>query len=295
MKKFSPIILCLFAAFYFLGCFAPSNYILPDYEEIDYITFPEFTFPPPHYSKIEKYSINVVFGDSLIFRESNEVYIDTSAYAEGNQIYVDTFANGEINDFYTDIGTTEKINKFFTDTLTFGDVNENLTEILLKAGFVNNVQEDLFSYFQLKTDGRFKGYAIITDFEKIDKNGVVQNDRFNLAVNKSKKKSFMEYLLPSILHKGHFRFFAFLITDDYYGNKNKRLTKNESFAEIESGAIELHPLIRSRILSTNVKIHVLVYEFEQYESDQDGEPIKMENLTVEDHLREAGIWKYFKM
>ena len=220
-----------------------SSYVgAPEVPDIDALNFPEFVYPPPHYSKIENYPLH----------------------------------------------------DFFSNPNSYGDVDSELKQILMNSGFADEGNNILFNYFQIKMNAKFKGYAVVTPFEKIDHDGKPLADRFNLDVNKKKDRSFLEYIFPTKLNKGYFRFFAFLITDDYYGNGEERMSKAESLDVFEDGSNVLHPQIISRTLTPNVKLHVLVYEFEQLESQKDGKPIKMKSLSVEDHLKEAGIWQNFK-
>ena len=184
----------------------------------------------------------------------------------------------------------EKINS----TNSLGEVDKEFKAILKKSGFYDNSDQPLFSYYQVKKDGKFKGYALVTAFEKIDKSGKPLPDRFNLSVNKKAKKSFLDYIFPTSLNKGYFRCFAFLVTDEYFGTRGERMSRNEMATALQDKALKLHPLMTEQPVSDRCEFHILVYEFEQLESEKDGAPATLGQLPVRTHLEGAGIWKYLK-
>lgn len=186
------------------------------------------------------------------------------------------------------------IQEKFNFAETYGDVDNEFKTILKKSGFINDSNQTLFSYYQVKQDGKFKGYALVTAFEKIDKTGKPLPDRFNLTVNKKARKSFLDYIFPTSLNKGYFRCFAFLVTDEYFGSKGKSMSRNEMAKALQNKATTLHPLMAEQFISGRCEFHVLVYEFEQLESEKDGSPSTLGQLPVKNHLEGAGIWKYLK-
>jgi len=190
--------------------------------------------------------------------------------------------------------TSYPIREKITSTNTLGEVDAEFKAILKKSGFYDDSNQPLFSYYQVKKDGKFQGYALVTAFEKIDKSGKPLSDRFNLTVNKKASKSFLDYIFPSALNKGYFRCFAFLVTDEYFGTRGERMSRDEMAKALQDKALKLHPLMAEQPVSERCEFHVLVYEFEQLESEKDGAPATLGQLPVQTHLEGAGIWKYLK-
>lgn len=190
---------------------------------------------------------------------------------------------------------TRKMKQFpvslvFPNTYTYGDVNTALTKILQDAGFkLPGEDQPRYSYFQIKDVGAFGGFALVTDFEQTSAVGKPFQKRFDLAVNRAEYTSIWDRLFLAPLGKGYFRLFAFLVADEYYGQPGEALTRSGMQERLTDGARVLHPDIVSARISPNARLHVLVYEFEQLETDQDGRPTELPGMNVEKHLRAAGL------
>jgi len=187
------------------------------------------------------------------------------------------------------------INEVFSNPCTFGDIDKELSEKLLEAGFKDKNNDKRFYYFQLKSkkNGKFKGFAVVTQFEQIEKNGEPINDRFNETVGKKELASlrFLERLLPP-LNQGYFRCFAFLIVQDYHGGEsNENLTKIEAAEEYEGGEKELPDIIAAQPVKSGCELRVLIYEYEQREDKKDGTLLKkgLKEVSFEQHLEKAFI------
>ena len=184
---------------------------------------------------------------------------------------------------------TFNISQVFTNPSTFGDINDELKIMLSKAGYVDSSEQPLFYYFQIKQDRRFKGYAIVTAIEQINKDGIPLSNRFDDTVRKKDPSGIWEWFVTP-LNEGYFRFFAFLVTDDYYGGEKKEnYTKVEATKEYSRGEKVLHKAIVGKPITPNCKLHVLVYEFFQREDAKDGSPNVMEGISVISHLNKANI------
>ena len=190
---------------------------------------------------------------------------------------------------------TFDIDRIFSNPKTFGSIDKQLSRLLSVAGFEKGTEADekeqLFYYYQVTQDKRFKGFAVITAIEQIDDKGEPVEDRFNKMVEKKKITShWWEKLFPP-LNKGYFRFFAFLITSDYYGGQAEDIdyTKEEAGEKYERGAKSLKKEIAQKSVPQDCKLHVLVYEFKQREDEQNGILTDLDDLSVKDHLKEAKI------
>lgn len=181
------------------------------------------------------------------------------------------------------------VHTLFPSAITFGDIDKFLSEKLRAAGFEDESGKSRFHYFQIKQNEDFNGIAVLTAMEQIDEKGDAIEERFSEKVGKRKPQSIWEYIaLP--LNTGYFRFFAFLITDNYYGSENEKLYfKNEAFNTFKTGEKELPYLISNLSISEGIKLSVLVYEFEQKENMKNGAPLSMKNISVTDHLQKANI------
>jgi hypothetical protein len=184
------------------------------------------------------------------------------------------------------------VRSLFPAATTYGDVDAVFSNALRRAGYIDQYAQPRFYYFQLLVDGEFRGYAVVTDFEQISADGRPTPRRFDLRVNKNKYKSWIERVFPFWLDEGYFRFFAFLITDDYYSDwqPGPQLTKNQVIDELLLGAKSLHPAIAAQPISANANLHVLVYEYRQTEAESDGHPTELDDLSVAQHLIQAGLW-----
>lgn len=190
---------------------------------------------------------------------------------------------------------TRKMKQFpiglvFPGARTYGDVNSAMSKILQDAGFkLPGEDQPRYSYFQIKDVGAFGGFAMVTDFEQTTSEGKPLQKRFDLAVNRTEYTSIWDRLFLAPLGKGYFRLFAFLVADGYYGQPGEALSRSGMKERLTDGARVLHPAISNAEISPNATLHVLVYEFEQLETDQDGRPTNLSGMNVEKHLRAAGL------
>lgn len=181
-----------------------------------------------------------------------------------------------------------EIAEVFPRASTLGDIGKELSQVLRDAGFKDNNEDNRFYYFQLKEYGKFKGFAVVTEFEQIVKSGEFLVDRFSETVEKKKPASFWELLVPP-LNQGHFRCFAFLVAVDYYGGESDKIyTKKEAAEEYKRGEKELPGIIASQPV-TGHKLRVLVYEYAQREDEDDGHWIPKSRLPGKEHLEKATI------
>ncbi len=184
------------------------------------------------------------------------------------------------------------LNKVFPDVKNLGDVNKAFSKILRSAGFMDQNGMPCYSYYQVKEDGKFKGFAIITKFEKIARSGDQLLERFNLDLDNTGKRSFVDYVFPARLKKGYYRFFAFLIADEYFGEREANTRGMEEMKnEMQMGAEELPEIIQIQSVTDKTSLHVFVYEYDQKENEKDGAPTSLKRIkTVDDHLSKAGIF-----
>ncbi|MBC6904520.1 hypothetical protein DWB84_03445 [Saccharophagus sp. K07] len=166
---------------------------------------------------------------------------------------------------------------------TFGEVSNMLQDKLLDAGYSQ------FSFYSVPT-----GIAMVTEFERIRKNGVPypvphrwSDPDKRLKLEEWSLQAYLNALLTS--NPGYYRSMVFLITHEAHAFKLGDPPKDENAVRSFKldGAVNLPVLIQDALFTKNHKVTVLVYEMKKVEGHE--AMLTKLGLTVKDHFKASKI------
>lgn len=175
-------------------------------------------------------------------------------------------------------------NIFFSKAKTLGDINCILSEAIVKANYKK-------SYYSIDPTG----FAIVTQLERIEKNGdpVAEKERSNFNAISSDEKFSLHLFIENLFkaRKGFYRCIVFLITAEaYVSNSGKSPSRSETDAWLGKGFNKLPKWITEEKFTTDYTITALVYEFEKSESDATARIVTNSSCDAINHLQKAGIY-----
>lgn len=170
----------------------------------------------------------------------------------------------------------------FKPTLsTLGQVDSFLSKSLVDAGYKNQ----LHYYYDMD------GFALTTSLEKfnIDGSPVPSEERFTQNLGGDGKFSYFE-IFKSMFFKveSEFRMFAFIVASNPATMSNVAMTPGFAQQLLKNSYDTLPDPLREKSLS-NMVLSLFVYHFHQNDIGEVPELDLSGNLTVQDHLKNAGL------
>ncbi|MFN0015801.1 MAG: hypothetical protein ACKVU2_14760 [Saprospiraceae bacterium] len=173
----------------------------------------------------------------------------------------------------------------FKNSKTLGDTERKLRWALENKGYTQH------SYFSVPN-----GFAMVTQLEQYNgADGAVRNDHTRWLEYPAKQDfaGILDYLTALVVpHKGYFRLFVFVVTDQPFGGGEKRVSKEQASAWLNQGFNKLPNELAAKGYSADYDVTALVYEFEVPESNR--KPVQKcpsPRFSAKIHLRKAGLSK----
>jgi len=189
---------------------------------------------------------------------------------------------------------------WITNASKYKDISDKIESALLEANYLE-AGEKRYGYFKtLNEKGYISGFALVTSLEQTNEKGqFLPEKRWEQNVAKRQSNSLWDWLIPRKLEKGYFRLFAFIVTEGNFWKSKGEISRNLAISEYGDGPTRLPGGINELTITDDTQVIVLVYEFDQKESERDGQLIELKAPTgkpvsVENHLIDAGILKLLK-
>lgn len=176
--------------------------------------------------------------------------------------------------------------KLFLKCTTYQDVNTLIVDVLNKSGYSNKYDYFLFD----------DGFVIATDMEQINVDGGTKSDldrwfkekKSDLSKDFSIKKYFNALFTAQ---PGYYRSFVFIISPSLYSFSNESYSKELYSKYLSQGAIGLPPKIGINKLSSETRVHVLIYDFKKPENSSNAYLITDGVVSGYEQLKKANIIK----
>ncbi|MFX0135520.1 MAG: DUF4384 domain-containing protein [Candidatus Hodarchaeota archaeon] len=169
------------------------------------------------------------------------------------------------------------------ELLTFKDVNQKFERALSSCGYSDK------SYYAI-----LDGFAIVTRLEQINQDGTPKEppERWLLDVQPLRIFSLKEYLKALFTAKvGYYRIIVFIFSPHSFSHTAAKVSSQEAQEWFSPGGNTLPSSIEQKVYSKKYKCTALIYEFEQYGSDERPEVKSPGRLTAKTHLEQANLWQ----
>lgn len=168
-----------------------------------------------------------------------------------------------------------------TTLSTLGQVDS-----FLRTGFTNAGYKDQLHYYY-----DMDGFAVTTSLEKFDKNGstVPEDRRFIENFDEDRKFTYFETFKSMFFSiESDYRMFAFIIATESATTGNNTMSASFAGQILKNSYDSLPADLKNKSLRSKT-LSILVYHFHLNDIGEVPELDLSENLTVQDHLKNAGL------
>jgi len=173
----------------------------------------------------------------------------------------------------------------FSSCKNLSDVNDILSNALSENGY------DDKAYFLVPASSK-NGFALATQLEQIDKDGVPKKDpnRWNSEIIDN-EFSFSEYISALFFpNPGYFRIIVFIVTDISFSPSSKGVDRESAMSWLYEGATGFPDDLKSVLFTKGYNVSALIYEYELKENEEEANMLKPSKHTGKDHLKRSNLW-----
>jgi hypothetical protein len=164
---------------------------------------------------------------------------------------------------------------------SFSDVDALLSRALDHNGYVEK------SYYPVP-----HGFALVTRFEQIDKNGKSKKppDRWSVGRPPQFEFTLLSYLTALLTAKsGFYRVIVFVVTSEPFSQRENRVTSDEAVRWLREGFNVLPVSVGVQPYTQDVQCTALIYEFQTSSGTGPG-LVQPSHLGAATHLQQSGLW-----
>ncbi|WP_149304896.1 carboxypeptidase-like regulatory domain-containing protein [Pareuzebyella sediminis] len=165
------------------------------------------------------------------------------------------------------------------------DVNDILVNALVENGYHDK------GYFLVPARQK-DGFALATQLEQIDKNGIAKKDpnRWNITPvdDNFSFDSFISALFFS--NPGYFRLIVFIVTDKPFSANGKRVSRKTALAWIQEGVNSFPDRLRRVPFTKRHHVTALIYEYELPENALGASLLQPSRHSGLEHLKKSNLW-----
>lgn len=139
-----------------------------------------------------------------------------------------------------------------------------------------------------------RGFAIVTRIEKIDPDGMPKEsqERWSIEIKPLRTFSLSAYARALFTaNPGYYRVIVFIVTPLPFNQTDEYISRREAVEWLRAGMNSLPASIGELGYTSDYKCTVLIYEFEQLESEKDAILKIPGRLSAKTHLEKAHIWE----